>query len=67
MGGRLADVVRTRIYVVDLKYWEAVAVVHGERFAEINPTNTLVVARLVGDGYLVEMEAEAIVGAGDAL
>lgn len=67
LGGRLADVVRTRIYVADLEHWEPVATVHGERFAAINPANTLVEARLIGEEYLVEIEAEAIIGAGDAL
>jgi enamine deaminase RidA (YjgF/YER057c/UK114 family) len=67
LGGRLADVVRTRIYVADLEHWEPVATVHGERFAGINPANTLVEARLIGEEYLVEIEAEAIIGAGDAL
>jgi len=67
LGGQLADVVRTRIYVSDLAHWEAVAAVHGERFAGIKPVNTLVEARLVGEDYLVEIESEAIVGAGDAL
>jgi enamine deaminase RidA (YjgF/YER057c/UK114 family) len=67
LGGRLADVVRTRIYVSDIDHWEAVASVHGERFKDIYPANTLVEARLVGDLYLVEIEAEAIIGAGDAL
>lgn len=67
LGGRLADVVRTRIYVPNMAQWEAVAAVHGERFKGINPVNTLVEARLVGPEYLVEIEAEAIVGAGNAL
>ena len=67
LGGTLADVVRTRIYVRDIKDWEAVARVHGERFAAIRPVNTLVQAILVGEEYLVEMEAEAIIGAGHAL
>ena len=67
LGGRLADVVRTRIYVADLRHWEAVATVHGQRFAGIQPANTLVAAQLIGQEYLVEMEAEAIIGAGDAL
>lgn len=67
LGGRLADVVRTRTYVSDIAHWEPVAAVHGERFGAIRPVNTLVEARLVGEVYLVEMEAEAIVGAGDAL
>jgi enamine deaminase RidA (YjgF/YER057c/UK114 family) len=66
-GGRLADVVRTRIYVSDIDHWEAVAAVHGQRFNGICPANTVVEARLVGDVYLVEIEAEAIVGAGRAL
>ena len=64
LGGQLDDVIRTRIYIQQLADWEPVARVHGERFATIRPANTLVQAQLVGDGYLVEMEAEAIVGAG---
>lgn len=67
LGGRLEDVVRTRIYVSDIAHWEAVARVHGERFGRIRPVNTLVEARLVGPEYLVEIEAEAIVGAGEGL
>lgn len=62
LGGSLADVVRTRIFVSDIAHWEAVARVHGERFADIRPVNTLVEARLVGEAYLVEIEAEAYVG-----
>jgi enamine deaminase RidA (YjgF/YER057c/UK114 family) len=67
LGGTLRDVVRTRVYVSDLAHWEPVARVHGERFGAIRPANTLVQARLVGEEYLVEIEAEAVVGAGDAL
>jgi len=67
LGGSLRDVVRTRVYVSDITHWEAVARVHGERFAGVRPANTLVEARLVGPEYLVEIEAEAIIGAGDAL
>ena len=59
-GGTLKDVVRTRIFVNELKDWEPVARAHGERFKGINPANTLVEAKLVGDGYMVEIEAEAI-------
>ena len=60
LGGTLNDVVRTRIFVNNLKDWEVVARAHGERFSGINPANTLVEAKLVGKGYLVEIEAEAI-------
>lgn len=67
LDGRLTDVVRTRVYVTDLAHWEAVAAVHGERFASINPVNTVVIAQLIGEAYLVEIEAEAVVGAGDAV
>lgn len=66
LGGRLEDVVRTRIYVSDIAHWEAAAAVHGRRFKGIDPANTLVEARLVGEEYLVEIEADAIVGAGGA-
>jgi enamine deaminase RidA (YjgF/YER057c/UK114 family) len=65
LGGTLRDVVRTRIYVSDLAHWEPVARAHGERFGDIRPVNTLVEARLVGTDYLVEIEAEAIVGSGE--
>jgi enamine deaminase RidA (YjgF/YER057c/UK114 family) len=61
LGSRLEQVVRTRIFVRNMSDWEAVARAHGERFRAIQPANTLVKAELVGDEYLVEMEAEAIV------
>jgi aryl-alcohol dehydrogenase-like predicted oxidoreductase/enamine deaminase RidA (YjgF/YER057c/UK114 family) len=59
LGGRLEDVVRTRIYVSSVDHWEPVARAHGERFRAVPPANTLVEARLVGDEYLVEIEADA--------
>ncbi len=67
LGGTIRDVVRTRVYLRYISDWEGVAQVHGERFGAIRPANTLVEARLVGDEYLVEIEAEAVIGAGDAL
>jgi aryl-alcohol dehydrogenase-like predicted oxidoreductase/enamine deaminase RidA (YjgF/YER057c/UK114 family) len=62
LGGSMADVVRTRVYLRDAGQWEAVSRVHGHYFGEIRPANTLLeVGRLVGD-YDVEIEAEAVVG-----
>jgi aryl-alcohol dehydrogenase-like predicted oxidoreductase/enamine deaminase RidA (YjgF/YER057c/UK114 family) len=60
LGGCLEDVVRTRVYVRRTSDWEAVSRVHGERFRHVQPANTLVRADLIGDEYLVEMEAEAV-------
>ncbi len=59
LGGSLENIIRTRIFVNNVEDWEAVARAHGRRFKNIQPVNTLVEAKLVGEGYLVEMEAEA--------
>ncbi|RZS95235.1 aldo/keto reductase [Cecembia calidifontis] len=59
LGGKLEDVIQTRIFVNDVDSWEPVAKAHGKRFVGIQPANTLVEAKLVGEGYLVEIEAEA--------
>ncbi|MCI0436640.1 MAG: aldo/keto reductase [Gemmatimonadetes bacterium] len=61
LGGRLDDVIRTRVYVRNVEDWEPVARAHGQRFGRVLPANTLVRADLVGDEYLVEIEAEAVV------
>lgn len=59
LGARLEDVIRTRIYVKHIADWEPAARAHGARFQHNRPANTLVQADLVGEGYLVEIEAEA--------
>ncbi|HLA42801.1 MAG TPA: Rid family hydrolase, partial [Aggregatilineales bacterium] len=62
-GARLEDVVRTRMYVVGREHADAVAAVHGEFFREIRPASTLIlVAGLLEEIILVEIEVEAIIG-----
>ena len=63
LGAGLGDVVRTRLYIRDAADWEAVARAHGHRFREVLPANTLIRTGLVGEGYRVEIEAEAEVRA----
>ncbi|MCU0389624.1 MAG: aldo/keto reductase [Thermoflexibacter sp.] len=60
LGSKLAEVVRTRIFIRRIEDWEVIAKVHGARFKEIQPANTMVRADLVGEEYLVEIEAEAL-------
>jgi enamine deaminase RidA (YjgF/YER057c/UK114 family) len=59
-GASFADVVRTRIYVVDRDDYEEIARAHGEVFSEIRPASTAVVAALLDPRWRVEIEAEAV-------
>ena len=62
LGGEMKDVIRTRIYVTDIKQWEKVAEVHGTFFRDIKPATTLIeITALIDPDMLVEIEATAIV------
>jgi enamine deaminase RidA (YjgF/YER057c/UK114 family) len=63
LGGKITDVVRTRMFVTNVSQWEKVAAVHGEVFAEIRPATTIVeVAKLIDTEAFIEIEADAVVG-----
>ena len=64
VGGGLADVVRTRIYLTSAEAFEGFGRAHGEAFSRIRPANTtVIVAALVDPRWLGEIEVEVVLNA----
>lgn len=60
-GGQRSDIVRTRVFCVDINQWKDIARAHSEFFGDCRPATSLIeISKLIDEKYLVEIEATAI-------
>ncbi len=62
VGAGPEHVVRTRVFVTRAEDWPEIGRAHGEVFGDVRPASTMVVTALLDPKWLVEIEADAIVG-----
>jgi enamine deaminase RidA (YjgF/YER057c/UK114 family) len=62
-GGKMEDVIRTRVFFTRQHDWQAIGKAHGEFFGSIRPASSMIVVKaLLDDDWLVEIEADAVIG-----